>query len=286
MDMGESKSKVKITYGMANIQKNAARKCPNCSLGIGVYPGRYPEKCPECGASLKPTVEEQIALTRRGVPPKDVVRAVQEGLNLGYVHECLDSGMLAEDAVSSILDAPGKLWRGAKAAKQRVSAHAKGQGSKVRKNIADIGAESKKKKERKQQALANKAKREREAKAREAQENREKAKNKSNRERAKAKKERENAASKKKPKKESSMNESVNWQRTPMGPQVDAIRYAIGKQISEQGFATLNKLQAKFRANPVALKNMIREHQEAWNVILTETGGKVYPRKQGDQITE
>jgi len=35
-------------------------KCEECGCGIPVYPGRYPTKCPECGASLGESKDKKM----------------------------------------------------------------------------------------------------------------------------------------------------------------------------------------------------------------------------------
>jgi hypothetical protein len=336
-ELDEKKNKVKITHGMANMQKHAARKCPKCGLGIGTYPGRYPNHCPDCGTCLKPTVEEQFALVQRGVPASDVAWMVTDGVDLGYVAECIDGGEPLEEIIGKFKQAFQKGLAGVKKgageikqqSKEKKKRKVKATGQKLKK----LGAQAKKatgaKKKRIQQkrkklgkqraklikktgvgpqkkALVTKGAQQRSAVGKEriaAQKKAEAEKKKREKERKakqkpKPKKKpapRKPASRKPKPqkkptqqqqqKRESVMKESVNWKKTPMGPQVDAIRYSIGKQISEQGYATLGKLQEKFKSNPVALRNLVTEHQEPWNIILTERGGKIYPRKQGDQIT-
>ena len=50
------KCKITITPGMANRFSASANRvkmrCDQCSLGIPVYKGRYPRKCPSCGGAL------------------------------------------------------------------------------------------------------------------------------------------------------------------------------------------------------------------------------------------
>lgn len=42
------------TRGMKNAYRRMenVRECASCGLTVPRYPGRYPSKCPECGAEL------------------------------------------------------------------------------------------------------------------------------------------------------------------------------------------------------------------------------------------
>jgi len=47
---------LKLTPGLENMMRNypkpSGRNCSECGFGLPKYPGRYPGKCPSCGAVL------------------------------------------------------------------------------------------------------------------------------------------------------------------------------------------------------------------------------------------
>jgi rubrerythrin len=67
----------KATKGMNNAYRELARKnpahtCPQCGLVIPKYPGRYPEKCPECGTPLKEKSQKQMAYGSQATTKMDM----------------------------------------------------------------------------------------------------------------------------------------------------------------------------------------------------------------------
>ena len=276
--MNEStKNNVKVTRGMANMQKHAARKCPQCGLGIGVYVGRYPAQCPDCGTSLRPTVEEQVKLVRSGVAAEDVAWMVTEGVDLNYVQECIDEGAPLEEIIGKFKQAFKQGLAGVK----KSTGEFKKAGGELRKS--KVARKKKKLKTKVTKAATKEKKAKAKAKKTPTSQRAQKkaARATASRQKAGAKFRKVQFGQKKKPKptpkkkpaakpkpstqnrptqREAMMDGAVDWSRTPLGPQANAIRKAIGEQITEQGFASLNKIQERFRSNPVALTNFVRQH--------------------------
>jgi len=291
------KQMVKVTQGMANANRGAARKCPNdkCGLGIPVYPGRYPLNCPDCGTPLDaPSVDEQVEMVKAGIPAADVVRmargnaleACDRGIDAG--HELIQQGfdMIREaDPFSDIEGAVRKVVGKAKGAK----AHVKQKAGEIKKHASDISTTRKKKKARGAKTKLQKAgkkrkKAEKKAKANpmsgKAQLAAEKAKKKHKKAAAKFRKTQD--ASKKKTKKESVEEATM---RTSLTIQEDGIKSAIYRCIAESGSADLSKVARTFRANPIAVFNLVKENQAKWGLLVGGNGYIVHPRKSGDRLT-
>lgn len=261
MSMDEKK-KVSVTSGMARAPKQAARTCGGCSLKIPVYPGRYPDKCPECGHSLKtPSMEEQIAMVRAGIPPADVVKMAHP-FRAGMI-EKLDKGIEAgqslidkgvetlreQDPISDI----ERLARGAAGKARAAKAHVKGKAGEAKKHVKTGIAARKAKKKRKEKKPAKPKK-----------------------------------PGAKKPQRSGARKESMEEtkMRTSLTIQEDGIKDLIRRRIDEHGHADLSAVARDFKANPIAVYNLVKKRQEDWGLLVGGNGYKVYPRTETDHMRD
>ena len=51
-EVKDNLSEINITPGMARAMGGPVCTCSDCHLSIPKYRGRYPQKCPDCGAVL------------------------------------------------------------------------------------------------------------------------------------------------------------------------------------------------------------------------------------------
>jgi hypothetical protein len=124
--MEEKSNKVTVTRGMANAKGKVSRTCGACGLKVPVYPGRYSNKCSDCGEPFQvPSAQEQIDMVKQGADPKEIAKDIWE----------VDEGI-----ASDISGAFSKVRGAAKGAKARITKGARG----AKKGLKGLGRKKKK----------------------------------------------------------------------------------------------------------------------------------------------
>ena len=280
--LDEKKRRVSITKGMANAAKQIARSCSSCGLKIPVYPGAYPKSCPDCGTALDtPSVGEQIELVKAGVPASEVTKMAQPDIETASLEEADPIGdieRLVRGAVGGAKRAKERVKKKKGEVKKHVGAAKKaGRKVKARKTAAKIGTLKKKEKKYRAKAAAGK----------DAKAGRRAAAAKKKREKITAKARTAAAKRQRRTRKESALSES--WFDGPAAvgsTREQAIRNSIMTRIAESGSADVSKVARDFKANPVALYNLVSQRQDEWGLVIGGNGYTVYPRKAGERIQD
>ena len=257
--MINERKKRSVTHGMANATKDVARQCDKCGLKIPVYPGAYPKSCPDCSAQLNaPSVDEQIAMVRAGIPAREVVMMTHPDVDVERMDEILGrikahvqkhAGDIKKHA--STFKSAGQSTRKRTLGTKLHRSHAK-----VQKAKAAVKKKPKSKKAVKKLVKASKS--------------------------HQAKKTRLGGRLRSMTQ-TTTKHEAIIEQITSTEL---AIRNSIFRCIEESGHADLSVIARNFKANPISVYNLAVKRRDEWGLLVGGNGYKVYPRRSGDYIRD